>query len=273
MVAAISTVFLWLLVSAAVTIPAMILDGGLTEIAPGDPVKIGPWFFLGNNVALGLSIPLVMLMQWGIMGQRPGWISSIAGRLRWRWLSTCLGAAAAVLLAIAGVEMALSPPGDLQVREYTTLLIVGILVTTPFQAAGEEYLLRGMLTRLVGSYFRNPTLGWVIAAAVSSVTFTWMHAAADWWLNSFYLTFGLAASWVTWRTGGLEAAIAIHVVNNLVAELTLPWSDISGIMDRSAGAGDATILIHVGAIASLAALLTLLGRRRGLTAAPIPRGA
>ncbi|MER2134496.1 MAG: CPBP family intramembrane glutamate endopeptidase, partial [Arthrobacter sp.] len=28
--------------------------------------------------------------------------------------------------------------------------------------------------------------------------------------------FAVAAGWLTWRTGGLEAAIALHVVNNLV---------------------------------------------------------
>ena len=77
-------------------------------------------------------------------------------------------------------------------------------------------------------------------------------------------------SWVTWRTGGLEA-IAIHVANNVVAEVLLPWSDISGMMDRSAGVGDATILIHVAVITAIGVALTVIGRRRGLTPEPIPR--
>ncbi|GAB3184827.1 hypothetical protein GCM10027060_22680 [Nesterenkonia halophila] len=31
--------------------------------------------------------------------------------------------------------------------------------------------------------------------------------------------FALGTAWITWRTGGLEAAIALHVVNNLAASL------------------------------------------------------
>lgn len=270
LVAAVVTVVAWVVITAIITVPGLILDGGATVVSPGEPMRIGPWFFLANNVILALSIPLVMLVQWAVMGQRPGWISSIAGRVRWRWLFQSLAVAGAVMGTMLVVDLALSPPEDLRWREYSWLLIIGILITTPLQAAGEEYLLRGMLTRLVGSYFRRPLLGWVVATAVNSVVFMRLHMAQDVWLNIFYLGFGVVASWVVWRTGGLEAAVAIHVVNNLVAEMFLPWSDISGLMDRSEGAGDATILIHVAALVVIAVALTWLARRRGLTAEPVP---
>ncbi len=269
----VATVVIWLLISLVLTMPALVLDAGATVFSPNQPMQIGPWFFLSNNVALGLAIPLVMFLQWGILGQRPGWLSSITGRLRWRWLFTCLGIVAVVLVVVAGVEMLINPPQDLRFRDHTWLLVFGILLTTPFQAAGEEYALRGMLTRLVGSYFRAPVLSWMVATAISSAAFVWLHASQDWWLNSYYFVFALAASWVTWRTGGLEAAIAIHVANNLVAEVTLPWMDITNIMDRSAGVGDPSMLIHMVAISTVAVLLALLGRRRGLTSLPVPRSA
>lgn len=140
------TAALWLVLSGLITIPGMILDDGATTISPGEPMRIGPWFFLANNLSLAASIPLVMLVQWAVMGQRPGWISSIAGRLRWLWLMQCLAVAAAGMLVLLAVEVMLSPAEDLHWREYSLLLMVGIPLTTPLQAAGEEYLLRGMLS-------------------------------------------------------------------------------------------------------------------------------
>ncbi len=270
LLAAVVTVVAWVVITAIITVPGLILDDGATAVSPGEPIRIGPWFFLANNVILGLSIPLVMLVQWAVMGQRPGWISSIAGRVRWRWLFQSLAVAGSVMVVMFAVELAVSPPEDLRWREYTWLLIIGILITTPLQSAGEEYLLRGLLTRLVGSYFKKPLFGWVVATTVSSVLFMRLHMAQDAWLNTYYLVFGVIASWVVWRTGGLEAAVAIHVANNMTAEALLPWSEISGLMDRSEGMGDATILIHITALVVITVALTRLARRRGLTSEPVP---
>ena len=62
-------------------------------------------------------------------------------------------------------------------------------------------------------------------------------------------------------TGGLEASIAWHVVNNLSAMWVLPFVDFSHLMDRSAGAvglGDAVETVATLALAPLA--LWLLAR-------------
>lgn len=261
----------WLLLSAIFAGIGMVLDGGATSISMTGIEKIGPWFFLANNVSLAAAIPIAMGLQWGIFGQKPGWLSSVAGRLRWRWLVSCLGVAAVVWVVMTGIQYLIDPPKDLGVQPYTVLLIVGIMLTTPFQAAGEEYMLRGFLARAVGSYFRSPMVGFIVATIVSAAVFMMLHGAADPWLNVFYVGFAVAASWITWRTGGLEAAIAIHVVNNMVAEAVMPWMDISDVLNREVGAGDASVLIHLGAIVLTAGILAWLGRRRGLTPAPVPQ--
>lgn len=52
---------------------------------------------------------------------------------------------------------------------------------------------------------------------MTATLFALAHGGQDLWLFADRLMFGLAASWLVWRTGGLEAAIALHVANNLVA--------------------------------------------------------
>ena len=114
-----------------------------------------------------------------------------------------------------------------------------ILLTTPLQSAGEEVGFRGYLTQAVASWSRRPLVGTVVAAAVTSVLFALAHGVQDPALFLDRLAFGVTASWLAWRTGGLEAPVALHVVNNLVALLfsastgqledsitgsTLPWS-------------------------------------------------
>ena len=155
-------------------------------------------------------------------------------------------------------------PPDIRARPYTVLLTVGIILTTPFQCAGEEYLFRGLEQRLVASYIRPETLGWILATLVSSATFMWLHSAQDPWLNVYYFAFGVAASWITWRSGGLEASVAIHIVNNVISEAFMPFTDFSGMFDRSVGTGDPLVLIHVAVMVGAVALLTWQARRRGV---------
>ena len=47
--------------------------------------------------------------------------------------------------------------------------------------------------------------------------FALAHGTQDGWLFGDRLAFGVVASWLAWRTGGLEAPIALHVANNLVS--------------------------------------------------------
>lgn len=267
------TVVLFLVFSLVFTVAGLIADGvdlaGLA--ADPDNLEIGPGLFLANNLALAMSIPTAMLVQWLFTGQRPGWLSSVQGRFRWGWFGTCVAVTLPLWIALMVVQTLLTGlPPEVRVRPYTVVMIVGILLTTPFQAAGEEYLMRGLEQRLVASYFRSDVVGFVAGALVSSLTFTALHGAADPWLNAFYFVFGGLASWLTWRTGGLEAAVAIHVVNNVVQEAMLPFIDFSGMFDRSVGAGDWTVLINVVVLAGATALLLWLGRRRGLVTTTAP---
>ena len=91
-------------------------------------------------------------------------------------------------------------------------------------------------------------VGLVVSTVVTAGVFMGLHAAADPWLNLMYVVFAIVGSWVTWRTGGLEAAVAIHIVNNLLSEVFLPFTDFSDMFDRQEGVADASILINVAVL-------------------------
>jgi len=257
-------------VSLVLGFAGMALDGFENVLLPGGEVRVGPWTFLANNLALAASIPLVFAVS-RLVFQQPGrWVSSVEGRFRWGWFwRACAVVTPLWVLLVSGTYL-VAPPEDVGWRDHTLVMIVGILLTTPLQAAGEEYLVRGLLPRLVGAYVPGERAAFVTAALVSSVAFTWLHAAADPWLNAYYFCFGLAASWLVWRTGGLEAAVAVHLVNNMLSEVLLPFTDFSDLFDRSAGVGDPTVLVNVTPLAIAVAALSWFARRRGLVVRAAP---
>lgn len=258
-------------VMIALPLVGLLVDGAdLGELASTGAIEVGPGLFLGNNIALALCVPIALLVQWACVQQPPGWLSSVEGRLRWRWLAVVALTILPLWILLVGGQLLIEPPTDARWRDYSAVMIVGILLTTPLQAAGEEYLVRGLLGRIVASWFSAPALGFAASTAMTAWVFMLLHGAGDPWLNAFYVLFGVACSWLTWRTGGLEAAIALHVVNNVLSEALLPFTDFSDLFDREAGVADATMLIQLAAVAAAVAVVEHLARRRRPVRASAP---
>ena len=225
---------------------------------------ITPVVFIANNLALAGFIPIAMLVSVAIFGQPVRWLTSVTGHLRWRWLGVCFAVLVPIWLVLAVLEFS-GTAGELHVGRDTGLLILGILLTTPLQCAGEEFGFRGLANRTFASILPHEPSGAVLGGLISSLLFMLAHGAADIWLNIFYFSFGVIACYLVWVTGGLEASIAMHVVNNLVGEATLPFlPDISTMMDRSAGTGSPLSLVQLLAPLLGAVLITLLARRHGI---------
>jgi membrane protease YdiL (CAAX protease family) len=90
--------------------------------------------------------------------------------------------------------------------------LIVIVLLVPFQAAAEEYVFRGWFVQAVGAHVRNPIWAILIGAAL----FASLHGYQPAGLVDVFV-FGAVMGWLTVRTGGLEAAIALHVMNNLFA--------------------------------------------------------
>jgi membrane protease YdiL (CAAX protease family) len=158
---------------------------------------------------------------------------SVKPGIRWRFFGACLGlslvALAAQLLVGAFLPQDVNTlSGHLHaVTGQTIAFAVVILLTTPLQAIGEEYAFRGYAMQAFGSLTRSP---W-FAILLSAVLFTAAHGSQNVPLLADRFAFGLLAGYLVWRTGGLEAGIALHVWNNLVAfGFGLAFGDIQQLL-------------------------------------------
>jgi membrane protease YdiL (CAAX protease family) len=184
---------------------------------------------------LNLSLGGMILWTWGLIRvlhqMRPRWLASVMPRLRWKYFFACIGLAVVALIAQVVVGMLVPESGNPEVSTgvnpvtgTTIALAVVILLTTPLQAAGEEYVFRGYLMQAVGSLSRRR---WV-ALLVTATLFAMAHGLQNFPLFFDRFMFGLIAGWLVIRTGGLEAGIAMHVLNNYLAfGLALAFGDIS----------------------------------------------
>lgn len=243
------------------------------EATAGGSIIATPAIFLINNLGLAALIPLCLMLAWGFTGQSPKWLSSVVGGVRWGWLGRCFLVLTPLWLIYLGFDAVTTDSlSGLAVNPDTPLLIVGIIVTTPLQAAGEEYAFRGLANRAVAGLVPTRARPWgaVLGAVVTSALFMLAHGAGSGWLNLYYFSFGMIACAMTWWTGGLEAAIAMHVVNNLISEATMPFSDISGMFDRGAGAAGPETLIGIVMPMIGAVLIGWHARRAGVVSRTAP---
>lgn len=234
--------------------------------------KATPAFFLANNLALASSIPIAALTQWACFGQRPRWMSSVVGGFRWSWFGECLVWVLPPFVLSAVIDVVLNGPPPIQITASTGFMIAAILLTTPLQAAGEEYLLRGLGQRAIAAWLPR-TVGLVVSTAITALIFMLLHGAGDPWLNAFYLIFAVTASVLAWRTGGLEAAIAMHVVNNLVSMTFLPFTDISQMFNREDGSGSPWLLAQMAIMLGAAALVLWRAKLRNVVTMAAPAAA
>jgi membrane protease YdiL (CAAX protease family) len=219
------------------------------------------------NVALATFIPLAMVGERLLHGINPRWLASVRPRLRWRYLLACLGISIIALIATLIVG-SIVPTTDSDVSStanpFTTTTFQYLLVIvflTPFQAAGEEYLFRGYLTQAFGGLFHR---AWV-AVLVPAILFGLAHGLGQSppvFFDRF--AFGLVAGILVIRTGGLEAGIAMHVLNNFLANgLALTFGDMATTLNPT-GSDWWNIPVTLTQSLVYLGLAVLLARRMGL---------
>jgi uncharacterized protein len=186
-----------------------------TTRATTDIANLGPVGFIYLNLTLIVLIPASGLSIWIVHGIRPRYLSSVAGGIRWGWLLRCV----AVLLPLWALYTALGvlvEPFTSPRPDHWIALLVIVLVMTPLQAAGEEFFFRGWIMQNVGAWFARPTVGLVASLIVSAVAFSAAHLSPDPWVLGTIACLAVASGLAAWRTGGLEAGIAMHAVNNVL---------------------------------------------------------
>jgi membrane protease YdiL (CAAX protease family) len=260
------------IVQVGVVVSALVaVSGGDAEQAE-DALSTGPLGFTVTNLLLALAIPVSMMAIAVAFFRPPGWLASVQGRTRWGWLGICVLISAGYAVLISGVWILLGgAPGT--GGEHAALLIGLCLLTTPFQAAGEEYLIRGWLTQTIAAWFARPRVGAVVAGLLSATVFALLHGQQSPWLFADRWVFGAIASYLVWRTGGLEAAIALHALTNVAAivpaALEGTLDDALTVVEVPAG----EVLIDIASLLVAAAVLLLAARWRKVPRTGAPEAA
>jgi CAAX protease family protein len=173
-----------------------------------------PAGMLATNLGIAVLIPISWVLMATVHQVPPRWLSSVRPRIRWRYL---LGSLAIAVVALNGVMLLSTLAEGRPMRFHPQAgfwgFLVVILLTSPLQAVAEEVFFRGYLMQALGSLVAQPWFG----VAVSAVLFALLHGLQNLPLFVSRLAFGLLAGVLVWRTGGLEAGIAAHIVNNVFA--------------------------------------------------------
>ena len=268
LLATLTAIAVWLAGAVVLTITGL-AAGKLAEVSPlPDRLAAEPVMDLVTLLLLlALGIPAVLAAARWPQRRPPGTVSSVVGHVRWRWLASCVGLATvaiivmysliAVLLVVSGG----STGGDLDVGwvGWAAFLLPALvcLALVPLQAAGEEYVFRGWIIQAFGAYLRTPYVGIVIGAVMFAVA----HGIGTTWGFADLVLFGLVGGWLAVRTGGLEAGIALHVMNNLPAFLL---AAAAGQLEDNSTAADSPWQLFAANLVVLPAyalVVTLVARR------------
>ncbi|MDO9497011.1 MAG: CPBP family intramembrane metalloprotease [Nocardioides sp.] len=204
--------------------------------------EVMPSYLTVVNLGWATAIPAIWLVVWMVHRVRPRWLASVAPRIRWRWFAVCLGLSMLALIATL-VVAAFLPAADSDVsgelNDFTSRtrdFLLVVLLLTPLQAAGEEYAFRGYLTQTVGAWFPAGRVSLVAAVVLPSLLFALAHGAQDPPIFVDRLAFGLVAGTLVVLTGGLEAGIAMHVLNNFLAfGVALAYGDMTSALNPTGG--------------------------------------
>ena len=186
------------------------------------PDTQNPISLLISLTAIILMIPVVWVSM-ASLGLGPfGRAWSVELRIRWGLIGRTLLIALAIVLAqnLLGFVLEFAGTGKLASMvpakglDPTAILWSALLIVVlvPVQCVAEELVFRGVLMQIIGSWLRHPAF----AIVGSTLAFASMHIYDVWGLLAVGMI-GLTAGWLTWRTGGLEAGISLHVINNIAA--------------------------------------------------------
>ncbi|HEV7951541.1 MAG TPA: CPBP family intramembrane glutamic endopeptidase [Glaciihabitans sp.] len=191
----------------------------LRQLGSLNTVITEPFALAALLLSVAVMAPALFLARLIVRAGSIGTLSSVVGKIRWRWFALALIPAAIymgiqiligylIAPAVTGEPLGAitTPPAT-----YLACLIV-ILLFVPIQASAEEYVFRGFVLQAVGGWVRWPA----VAIVASAIPFVFGHSYNLWGLAEI-LVFALVAAWITLRTGGLEAAIGVHILTNVMA--------------------------------------------------------
>ncbi|MBU3994486.1 MAG: CPBP family intramembrane metalloprotease [Actinobacteria bacterium] len=253
--------------SVVIMVPYLLLSGAeLSEdtiLALAIPDTQQPISLVVTLGSVALMIPAVWLamLSTGLTPIGRAW--SVALRIRWRLLFRTVIPAfvALVVMNVVGIASELAfaavigdstPIAEAPAIDPTLALWSAfiILLLVPIQATAEELVFRGMFMQTLGAWFGGSRAAGAVGTflrgpwipiVVPSIIFGFAHIYDIWgWMAVVLLA--LVAGWLSWRTGGLEAAITIHIVNNWIAFGLMVFAIGGETKQTASGAGPGALI-------------------------------
>lgn len=133
-----------------------------------------------------------------------------------------------IFLGIQTIILSILYPGAYVFNPETNILflIVSLLLIISFQSISEEIFFRGYLNQALRVKIKNP----LFIILISSLIFGLFHSGSFFYIFSTFLL-GVILSLIVLSENGLETAMGIHVINNLIAFSLLPST--SGVASPS----------------------------------------
>lgn len=244
-------------------------NGYTTPVFQGNDYT--PLYHASSMLSLFLLMPWSMLIQRWLYGVPGASMHSVISRFRFDLLGKSL-LVFGPLWILANAVGYFGPSVEVSWTQFDLVAIfIGTVLLTPLQAAGEEYGVRGLLFRVLGSWMRGRKAGLVLGIIGSSAIFTTVHMSTDIYINIWYFVLWSCLAIITWRTGGIEIAVVLHAVLNTFSLVSGPLFriDLGGALsDRSAGVGSVTQLIPTAAVILITLVILWWTRKVGPVLTP-----
>jgi len=218
---------------------------------PADPLK--PRLTPLTLLATGISTAITALIATVLVARlaRISWRSVFSHNRKFDWRRLGLYfAVSAVPVGLSVIATAIIAPGstgwgNFEVGATTIVIILVTLVATPMQAAGEEVAFRGAVVPAAGSWFRSVRPAILLGIVLSGGLFALVHVSIDPWFVSYMFVFTACTVSMGLISGGLEAAMAFHVSNNVLVSVVnaLFAGNDAIVVDRAAGSGPGASLV------------------------------
>ncbi|MGD6818742.1 CPBP family intramembrane glutamic endopeptidase [Metabacillus sp. 113a] len=228
-----------------------------------------PLRYLSDSLSIGVTgVLAVLLLVWMAKVPWRSLLSSPRGWDRKRFVQYLIGAA--LLVGAGNGVVALVAP---EATGWTTFGFTGttmamLVVTfffTPIQSAGEELMYRSAVMPAAASWVRPVLPALAFGLLISSLHFAVMHGSTDPWLFGYLFVFGASTALIAIISRGMEASIAFHIANNVMASTvnSLMAGGEVFTLDRSTETGGPFLLILVAVNVAMVALVWIRERRAG----------
>lgn len=179
-----------------------------------------------NPIDLMLSLgPLALLIPIAILATRVGGarrgMHSVFGRFRWAFMLKAAPIVIAVYVLTGPVLAVTFSRDEFHVKHSVARVVLALLIVllvTPFQSAGEEYVFRGLPQQGLGTWLKSPWWGIILPIPLFCVGHGY-----DWVGQIDIAVFAFCAGVLTWKSGGLELPILLHATNNVSIMILGPF--------------------------------------------------